>query len=909
MTTDRWTRVAELFARVQSLSEEERSVHLDRACGGDLALRREVASLLEHHDRGVEFLESPALGDTFSVGDGERLASADDPVIGHRIGPYEIVEEIGAGGMGTVYRGLRRDGVLDKTVAIKLLHPWRSSPRLVERFQREWQALARLTHPCIARVFDAGVTETGTPFLIMEHVAGLPVDTFCDERRLGVAGRLALFEAIAHAVHFAHQNLVIHCDLKPANILVTADGQPVLLDFGIAKVIQPESGAAPEIPTMTKMMTPDYASPEQIRGEPVTTATDVYSLGVVLYELLCGRRPYRTSTTSMAPIESILADSEPPRPSTAVVTHTGGDRQSEKLAEQAADGRGVTVGRLRRQLRGDLDNIVLTALRKDPSRRYSSAEQLAEDIRRHLDGQPVKARPDTILYRTRKLIARNRWASAGLFLATISAAVGGAATARQAAIAAKQAEIADAEAEHARIEASSARRIADVLTEAFLLSAPSRTEAELAEVDVLLGRHASSARRQYEGQPHERANILDALGRVYLELGLFDGAGELIDEAAAIRGAEFGDESLEAALSLGSQGELAYRRGDHRRAAAQFERALELHRSLPRGVHTDVAHATNDLAVTLRLLGEVERAATLHAEALALRRHDLGENHPAVAESLNNLAVIQLEREQYSEAEESLLRVLDIRRQSLGPEHPLVAQALNNLAAAALHRGQHAEAERRLRSAIELYRSMPGVHGEALARTLTNLASLLRLQGDTAAAREAIAEALALHRQRLGTDRHPHIAAGLHVLAGIELDLGERDSALEHYAELLELRRELHPAGHPKIGATLCSLGAALLGTGNARRAETCYREALELFSSIDPPPQAFVAACEHGLGQCLIDLGRREGLEEAEPLLLSAHRRFGEIDPPRALATAAQLHRLYLAWDKPEQARAYERR
>ena len=400
-----WQRAKEVFGAALTRPAEERTAFLDEACRGDAALRREVDGLLAAHAAASGFLSRPAMLDTEGAeAEGE---SGTGP---HRIGPYQILDTIAHGGMGTVYRAVRDDDAFRKIVALKLVRGGRHSDYLDRRFRQERQILARLEHPNIATVLDGGTTEDGQPFLVMEHVEGQPITDFCAARGMGARERVALFRTVCAAVQYAHQNLVIHRDIKPANVLVDGHGVPKLLDFGIAKLLA--SGVDPDLaPTATvlPMMTPEYASPEQVKGRTVTTASDVYSLGVLLYELLAGRLPYEVRTDSLEAIVQAVCETEPSAPS------EGDPARSE--------------------LRGDLDTIVLKALRKEPERRYRTAHDLSEDLRRHLEGLPVAARADTIGYRTGKFVRRHRTAVAAAVLVTASLVGGIVATTRQARVA------------------------------------------------------------------------------------------------------------------------------------------------------------------------------------------------------------------------------------------------------------------------------------------------------------------------------------------------------------------------------------------------------------------------------------------------------------------------------------------
>ncbi len=414
MSPERWRRVDEVFHRALDAPTGERTALLDAACAGDDALRHEVESLLRSDARAEEFLETPAEGAPVGTpaDDGAGLA-------GGRVGRYRVLGLMGAGGMGTVYLGVRDDGQFRQRAAIKVIKRGMDTDEIVRRFRAERQTLANLNHPNICRLLDGGVTEDGRPYLVMEHIEGTRIDEYCDRERLDVRRRLELFRAVCAGVQYAHQNLVIHRDLKPGNILVSPDGTPKLLDFGIAKVLGStfgDSATKTRPPTAPlHFLTPEYASPEQLRGETVTTAADVYSLGVVLYELLTGRRPYRATRGASSSRDLAVSEDAAVRPSQAVCRSRASEGRSDpadtggtRTAEHLSGLRGETPERLRRRLAGDLDTIVLAALRKDPAGRYASVEQFSEDIRRHLEGLPVVARTDTWPYRAAKFAGRNR---------------------------------------------------------------------------------------------------------------------------------------------------------------------------------------------------------------------------------------------------------------------------------------------------------------------------------------------------------------------------------------------------------------------------------------------------------------------------------------------------------------------
>ena len=453
MKVQRWQQIKDLLEKAVELEPAERSSWLDKMCADDADLRAEVESLLVSHERaGTSFLHAPAVRLLDRIREGEQPLSR----VGRRVGVYQIVAEIALGGMGEVFRAQRVDGQFEKEVAVKLVRVGLGSSVVLERFRHERQILASLDHPNIARLLDGGTTEDGLPYLVMELIAGTPVDQYCDAHQLSIISRLRLFRQACCAVQYAHQRLVIHRDIKPSNILVTEGGEPKLLDFGIAKILDP---AAEGEVTMERPMTPEYASPEQIRGEPVTTASDVYSLGVVLYRLLTGSSPYMAETRNFHELARAVCETHPVRPSAAVLRSPATspeERVVELTPDEVSKVRASSPSKLSRCLAGDLDNIVLKALHKDPQRRYASVEQLAEDIRRHLEGLPVTARSDSWPYRAAKFTRRHKIGMFAIAMVALTLLTGMILTLREA-------RIAEANRQRAERRFNDVRRLADSL--------------------------------------------------------------------------------------------------------------------------------------------------------------------------------------------------------------------------------------------------------------------------------------------------------------------------------------------------------------------------------------------------------------------------------------------------------------
>ena len=511
MNRERWDKIKELFGSAVELDPSERTAFLRNACGPDESLRAEVESLLAAYKR----TEAPGENPPFLV-DPEPFP---ETLTGRRLGSYQVLHEIGHGGMAVVYAAVRADDEYRKRVAIKVVLPGLDSADISRRFRNERQTLATLDHPNIVRLLDGGSTEQGLPYLVMEYVDGVPIDQYCDSHRLSTSERLLLFRTVCTAVQYAHQNLVIHRDLKPSNILVTADGTPKLLDFGIAKLLNPESAAQPLL-TLPQLrpMTLDYASPEQFHGQPVTTSTDVYSLGVLLYELLTGSLPYDLEGRSPLEMERIISELEPERPSMVVqrmeAVASRDRRRTNALAPRPAGGEGA-VQKLGRRLRGDLDNIVLMALRKEPQRRYASVEQLSEDVRRHLEGVPVIARTATLRYRSSKFIGRHRTGVAAVTTLAAALVLGIVVTTHEA-------QVARAERGRAERRFEDVRHLANSLFEldAAVKDLPGATPARKLIVQKAL-EYLDNLAREATGDPALQADLAEA----YLKVGEVQHAG------------------------------------------------------------------------------------------------------------------------------------------------------------------------------------------------------------------------------------------------------------------------------------------------------------------------------------------------------------------------------------------------
>ncbi|MGH7507297.1 MAG: serine/threonine-protein kinase, partial [Longimicrobiales bacterium] len=517
LSPERWRRVEPILDRVLDLPPAEREAFLDEACAGDPVLRADAEALLEADRQATGFLEAPAASLLLAA---EALPASAASNVGTVIGQYRIVRELGRGGMGTVFLAERADGQFDQRVALKLIRGGAVSDDIVHRFLHERQILARLDHPNIAHLIDGGLTGDGQPYFAMELIDGSPITTYCDERGLVIEQRLRLFRAAAEAVACAHRNLVVHRDLKPSNVLVTVDGQVKLLDFGIAKMLEEPEDARALTRSGLYMLTPEYAAPEQVRGGTITTATDVYMLGALLYELLSGHRAHRFDHHTPAELERVICEQDPVPPSTAVIAGSARGAGPARGTTSGADRRQTVTRRLRRRLHGDLDNIVMKALRKEPDRRYPSVDAMIDDIGRYESGRPVLARRDSFGYRSSKFIRRNRAAVAAAGFVVVSLLAGMTTTTYQARVAAR--------------ESARAEQVKNFVLDLFELSDPDLSNGAEITARQLLERGQERVDEELAGQPELQAEMLGVLGSIDHKLGLYDDAAGRFQRALAL---------------------------------------------------------------------------------------------------------------------------------------------------------------------------------------------------------------------------------------------------------------------------------------------------------------------------------------------------------------------------------------
>ncbi|MCH7701593.1 MAG: serine/threonine protein kinase [Planctomycetes bacterium] len=880
MTAPQWQRVRELFDSACEMGAAERDAYLSEACADDAELRVEVESILAESDRSPTFLDGSA-ADAFP----ELLDHAGPQSMkGRRVGAYELLRPIAAGGMGAVFLAQRADRQYEKKVAIKLIKRHLATPETIVRFRMERQTLAGLEHPNIAGLQDGGVTDDGLPYLVMEFVDGVSIDRYCDDRRLSVVERLELFRTVCSAVLFAHQNLIVHRDLKPSNILVTADGVPKLLDFGIAKVLDPTRPTAATQVTAGRIMTPEYASPEQIRGEPITTATDVYSLGVVLYELLTGCRPYSIKSRIPHEIERAICEEEPAKPSTVAITSGAGPPKT-------------TPGR---PLAADLDSIVLKAMRKEPDRRYASIEQFSEDIRRHLVGLPVIARKDTFSYRAAKFIRRNKVPVTAAGVVLLSLIAGMVATSWQSRVAIRANAV-------AQKQTRKAERVNTFLNSMLASAQPSEKGKDVTVREIL-----DNAAREIDtglgDEPEVEAEVHMTLGATYRELGHYAESERHFEAAFTIRRRIFGQKHPSVAETLNAQGMLARAAGRYDDAERLYRRSLVMRVELFGEHDAAVAETMNNLGVLLKRKGLLDEAASYYRRALTIRRTLFGDRHRDVATSMCNLAAVLKNQSRYDDAMGLYRDALSIFRDVLGPEHYRVAVCQNNLALLLQETGDYAGAETLLREALAIRREVFGDEVVGVSTGLKNLALTLMAMGKVSEAESLLREALVLDR-KLRDAEHPSLANTLNSLADLLASRGEYDEAEVLCAEGLAIRRKRLSGDHPRVAGSLAVMGRIHLGRGDAAGAELLFRESVTIYRKKLHEDHPKLAVARINWGTCLVALGR---YGEAEKEMLGGLRAivdaWGARHPSARSALQDVVH-LYELWGKAEEASRYRDR
>jgi serine/threonine protein kinase len=786
---ERWRALSPYLDHGLDLTADQRQPWLDTLRRDHPVLAADLQSLLSERDalNDSGFLEGPAV-----------VVAPSAPLAGLRVGAYTLVSPIGRGGMGTVWLAERSDGLFTRRAAVKLLNTALVGRSGEQRFKQEGSLLARLTHPHIAHLLDAGVTPAGQPYLVLELVEGQHIDQYCNRHALGVDARLRLFLDVLDAVAHAHANLVVHRDLKPSNVLVREDGVVKLLDFGIAKLLD-EDGDRPGVALTVdgaRALTPEYAAPEQLTGGPITTATDVHALGVLLYVLLGGPNPAAGTSGSAAELIKAIVETDAPR-----------------LSEVAPDGKA---------LRGDLDNIVAKALKKRPEERYASVTAFAEDLRRYLHREPVSARPDTFIYRSTRFVQRHSHgvaAAAGVVL--LVAAVIGVYTARLA-----------SERDRARLEAEKSAKMSDLLTSLLTGADPNATRDREPTVRNILDAGAERVRNELGDQPDLKAEMLTVIGRVYQRLGLRDRAKPLLEEALSIGRRPGAGATPRLAQTLNDLGVLTREQRDLDGARALLEESLAMRRRLFGNEHKDVAVTLVELGRVFADRGLGDRAEVLYREALEIRRRIFGEVHRETSTSQAALALVLLNRGELATAEPLFREALETSRQVLPDDHPNVASGWNNLGLLLLEKGDFVAAEPMLRQAFAIRRKQFGERHASNANSMSNLAASLREQGRYDEATALLNDAIAFTREGLG-ENDPSLGRLHDQLGRVYLARRDWTTAETLLRDALIRQQHASPPGDWRVAATKSALGAAIVPVQRFDEAERLLTEAANVLKDV----------------------------------------------------------------------------
>ena len=862
MTPERWQEIRDAFHRVVESPPAERDAVLKTLCGADAELRREVEAMLASDADSDRHLRAAIGGAVAHVVEHQRTS-----LIGTLLGGYRVTGVLGHGGMGTVYLAERADRQFQQRVAIKLVEQMAVHPQLRTRLRAERQILANLEHPYIAHLIDGGENEAGIPYLVIEYIDGQPVDEYCRTRKLGIRARLQLFEKVCAAVDYAHRNLIVHRDLKPQNILVTADGTPKLLDFGIAKLLAPEPAAYTLAVTrlQDRLLTPEHAAPEQVLGRPITIATDVYALGVLLYQLLCDRSPYALHSSTLQGLERAICNEDPPRPSNlfrsgrarALLEAGGFDPQS------AANERGTSVERLRRALAGDLDEIVLKAMRKEPEARYGTAALLAADLRRHLEGELVTARQGSGRYRAYTFVRRN--AAAVALVSTVIVALAG-----FAGLMWSQQQQLKAQRDLADQERDRATQVSSFMVDIFSAADPFKAQGREFTASELLDRGAAKILADLNQQPEVRAQMLDSIGYAYQRQGNQDKAIPLLEQSLQIRRqAATGPTPLlvtslrNLADALRMAGKAASAEGYYRQALAMSQelfgerdpRVADVMVGLGRLLYPNPAH-----------IGEAEQ---LLENALAIYRDKLGPQDSEVASTLSDLGNLMLWKDDLASAEQYHRQALRIYQATVPRTHPDYAQTLGSLGYELMRRGSLTEAERMLNEALDLKRQVFGNGSAQLSGVLQSLADLHDQRGELKEAMALESEALTISQHSAG-ERAVETGVFFDSLARLQWKAGMPEEARGNVLAALSIYAEKLPTDHPYVASSEQLLGEIHLASGDARAAIVPLRHSLDVCTRTYGAESWRTARAQSALGAAL---AATDNAAEAEPLLVVGYR------------------------------------
>ncbi len=810
MDQKRWERIQEVFHYALEMSDPDRRAVLESLAREDADLASEVQSLLDEDARTslIDRDISSVASDVVATSESQDILSQ------QQFGAYRIIRMLGEGGMGVVYLAERSD--LETKAAIKILRDAWLSPARRERFLSEQKTLAHLEHPLIARLYDSGTLPDGTPWFVMEHVEGTPVTEYCKANASGIRERLTLFRSICEAVQFAHNNLVVHRDLKPSNILVRADGSVKLLDFGISKQLHADGDVREQTRTAVRMMTPAYAAPEQIRGEPIGLHTDVYSLGVVLYEMLVGRLPFDLSGHSPADAERVLLEREPEKPSSAA-------RRMATVSAGAAH-----AGSISGSSWTDLDVLCLTAMHKEPERRYRTVDALVRDVDHFLRQEPLEARGDSARYRLGKFTRRNRARLSAAALVIVSV-IGLSIFYTVRLTEARNAALAEA-ARAGQLQ----RFTLNLLQGGDEFVGP----ADSLRVISLIDRGVQEA-RSLSNDPTMQAQLFETLGSIYLQLGKLDQADTLLKLSLSARQAIHGREHSDIAQNLVGLGMVKNARAEYDSAQALVARGLAMSKRLLPPGHPAIARASAQLGQVLQESGDYDAAIAVLDSGVRLQTVSSVAT-PELSATLTELANVHFYKGNYAVSDTLNRRVLEIDRRIYGPRHPSVANDLINLGAIQFEFGKFTEAERYYREALAITRPWYGDNHPSTAANLTMLGRALVSQQRLDEGASVLQEAVAINERAFGPV-HPRVASALNELGRVAQQQGRLDEAETNFRRMEQIYRTVHKNKHYVIGVAMSNIGGVMKERKRYADAARLFEDVLQLYKTELTPDHQLV--------------------------------------------------------------------